>query len=44
MARNQARSITKDECLQILDMAEEKGLVLQPYSLCNKMPYQSSSS
>jgi H+/Na+-translocating ferredoxin:NAD+ oxidoreductase subunit B len=28
--RNQARSISKDECLAILDMAEEKGLVLQP--------------
>ncbi|NQT60502.1 MAG: 4Fe-4S binding protein [Bacteroidetes bacterium] len=30
MARNQARPISKDECLEILDMAEEKGLVLQP--------------
>lgn len=28
--RNQARSISKDECLTILDMAEERGLVLQP--------------
>jgi H+/Na+-translocating ferredoxin:NAD+ oxidoreductase subunit B len=30
MARNQARSISKDECLEILELAEEKGLVLQP--------------
>ena len=30
MARHQAREITKEECLDILDMAEEKGLVLQP--------------
>lgn len=30
MAREQARAITKEECLDILDMAEEKGMVLQP--------------
>ena len=30
MARHQAREITKQECLDILDMAEERGLVLQP--------------
>ncbi|MBI9104681.1 MAG: 4Fe-4S binding protein [Spirochaetales bacterium] len=30
MARDQAREISKDECLDILDMAEDKGLVLQP--------------
>ncbi len=29
-ARNQAREISKEECLQILDEAEEKSLVLQP--------------
>lgn len=29
-ARHQARTITKQECLDILDMAEERGLVLQP--------------
>lgn len=28
--RGQARTITKEECLEILDYAEEKGLVLQP--------------
>ena len=30
MARNQAREISKNECLNILAMAEEKGLVIQP--------------
>jgi electron transport complex protein RnfB len=29
-ARNRARRISKEECLEILDMAEEKGMVLQP--------------
>jgi electron transport complex protein RnfB len=29
-ARNRARPITKKECLEIIDMAEAKGLVLQP--------------
>ena len=29
-ARNRARQISKEECLNILDMAEEKGMVLQP--------------
>lgn len=29
-ARNRARQISKEECLKILDMAEEKGMVLQP--------------
>jgi electron transport complex protein RnfB len=29
-ARNRARQISKEECLSILDMAEEKGMVLQP--------------
>jgi H+/Na+-translocating ferredoxin:NAD+ oxidoreductase subunit B len=29
-ARNQAREITKEECLQILDRAEKDGMVLQP--------------
>ena len=29
-ARNRARQISKEECLRILDMAEEKGMVLQP--------------
>ena len=29
-ARNRARLISKEECLKILDMAEEKGMVLQP--------------
>jgi Na+-translocating ferredoxin:NAD+ oxidoreductase subunit B len=28
--RNRARAISKAECLKILDMAEEKGMVLQP--------------
>jgi electron transport complex protein RnfB len=28
--RNRARQISKEECLKILDMAEEKGMVLQP--------------
>lgn len=30
LARNQARNITKEECLDILDKAEKEGLVLQP--------------
>jgi len=30
LERGQARTITKEECLEILDKAEEKGLVLQP--------------
>ncbi len=30
MARHQAREISKNECLDILAMAEEKGLVIQP--------------
>ncbi|NOZ45528.1 MAG: 4Fe-4S ferredoxin [Chlorobi bacterium] len=30
LARNQARSISKKECLSILDRAEKEGLVLQP--------------
>lgn len=30
MDRGQVRSISKEECLEILDYAEEKGLVLQP--------------
>lgn len=29
-ARNRARRISKEECLKILDEAEEKGMVLQP--------------
>jgi ferredoxin len=29
-ARNRARKISPDECLAILDMAEKKGMVLQP--------------
>jgi Na+-translocating ferredoxin:NAD+ oxidoreductase subunit B len=29
-ARNRARQISKEECLKMLDMAEEKGMVLQP--------------
>jgi Na+-translocating ferredoxin:NAD+ oxidoreductase subunit B len=29
-ARNRAREISREECLGILDLAEEKGLVLQP--------------
>jgi Na+-translocating ferredoxin:NAD+ oxidoreductase subunit B len=29
-ARGRARQISKEECLKILDMAEEKGMVLQP--------------
>ena len=29
-ARGRARQISKEECLKILDLAEEKGLVLQP--------------
>ncbi len=29
-ARNRAKKISKKECLQILDLAEEKGMVLQP--------------
>jgi electron transport complex protein RnfB len=29
-ARGRARKISKEECLSILDMAEEKGMVLQP--------------
>lgn len=29
-ARNRARRISRQECLDILDMAEEKGMVLQP--------------
>jgi Na+-translocating ferredoxin:NAD+ oxidoreductase subunit B len=29
-ARNRARPISKEECLKILDTAEEKGMVLQP--------------
>jgi len=29
-ARNRARPISREECLKILDMAEEKGMVLQP--------------
>jgi electron transport complex protein RnfB len=29
-SRNRARPISKEECLKILDMAEEKGMVLQP--------------
>jgi Na+-translocating ferredoxin:NAD+ oxidoreductase subunit B len=29
-ARNRARQISKEECLKILDMAEAKGMVLQP--------------
>jgi Na+-translocating ferredoxin:NAD+ oxidoreductase RNF subunit RnfB len=29
-ARNRARQISKEECLEILDMAHEKGMVLQP--------------
>ena len=29
-ARNRARQISKEECLTILDLAEEKGMVLQP--------------
>ncbi len=29
-ARGRAREISKDECLKILEMAEEKGMVLQP--------------
>ena len=29
-ARGRARNICKEECLSILDMAEEKGMVLQP--------------
>jgi NAD-dependent dihydropyrimidine dehydrogenase PreA subunit len=29
-ARNRARLISKEECLRILDLAEEKGMVLQP--------------
>ncbi|MDD3082517.1 MAG: 4Fe-4S binding protein [Desulfobacterales bacterium] len=29
-ARGRAREISKDECLKILDMAEERGMVLQP--------------
>jgi len=29
-ARGRARQISKEECLNILDMAEEKGMVLQP--------------
>ena len=29
-ARNRARQISKEECLRILEMAEEKGMVLQP--------------
>ena len=30
LERNQSRIISKEECLSILDMAEERGLVLQP--------------
>jgi NAD-dependent dihydropyrimidine dehydrogenase PreA subunit len=30
VARNRARQISKDECLKILDLAHEKGMVLQP--------------
>lgn len=30
LAREQARQISKEECLQILDRAEQSGLVLQP--------------
>jgi len=30
LARNQARTIKKEECLDILDRAEREGLVLQP--------------
>ena len=29
-ARNRARQISKEKCLKLLDMAEEKGMVLQP--------------
>ena len=29
-ARNRARQISKEECLRILEIAEEKGMVLQP--------------
>lgn len=29
-ARNRARRISREDCLKILDMAEEKGMVLQP--------------
>ena len=29
-SRNRARPVTKEECLKILDTAEEKGMVLQP--------------
>jgi Na+-translocating ferredoxin:NAD+ oxidoreductase subunit B len=29
-ARNRARQISKEECLKVLDLAEEKGMVLQP--------------
>ena len=30
LARNQARNISKEECLDIIDRAEKEGLVLQP--------------
>ena len=30
LSRNQARNITKEECLDIIDRAEKEGLVLQP--------------
>jgi NAD-dependent dihydropyrimidine dehydrogenase PreA subunit len=30
IARNRAREISKEECLRILDLAEDRGMVLQP--------------
>ncbi|MCG8572732.1 MAG: 4Fe-4S binding protein [Spirochaetes bacterium] len=40
LARGHARTITQDECLKLIDLAEKKGLVLQPanslqpFSIC----------